>query len=128
MSVYFEFTDSHGDRFVIRLDEETKIKEARAILSGEKPQKHVQGTIIKKRAFYNPLWDYHLEPRSITFFEVAMEVCDASIRYVHDHLGEVGKDFLPRAHWCPWSSRLTGESKNLRDEELNREESNTETT
>jgi hypothetical protein len=115
MPAYFEFTDSHNDKFVIRLDEEAKIREARAILSGEEPPKHVQGTIIKERASYNPLWDYHLEPRSITFFEVAVEVCDAGVRYVQDHLAEVGKAFLPHAHWCPWSSRLTRECTNLPD-------------
>ncbi|MBV8215815.1 MAG: calmodulin [Verrucomicrobia bacterium] len=128
MPAYFEFIDSHQDRFVIRLEDEKKIAEARAILSGELPQKHVQGTIIKDRALYNPDWDYHLEPRSISFFELAIEVCDASVRYVQDHLAQVGTDFLPRAHWCPWSSRLTREVRDLADEDNNRELGLTETT
>ena len=109
MNAYFEFKDSHNDQFIIRLDEKNKIEQARAILRGEEAQKHVRGIIILKKAEYNPEWDYHLEPHSITFFEMATEVCDAGIRYVQDHLAEVGKDFLPEAHWCPWSSRLTRE-------------------
>ena len=109
MTADFEFQDSHGDSFVIRLVHETQIEEARAILAGKEPQKGVQGKVITKKASYNPQWDYHLEPASISFFEVAKEVCDASIRYVQDHLAEVGKEFLPYCHWCPWSSRLTRE-------------------
>jgi hypothetical protein len=37
---------------------------------------------------------------------VMMEVCDASMTYVEDHLDEVGGAFLPGAQWCPWDSKL----------------------
>jgi hypothetical protein len=109
VTAYFEFRDSHADRFVICLNDEGQIRQARAILSGKESRKGVQGKIILRKAPYNPEWDYHLEPSSISFFEQAIEVCDAGIRYVQDHLAEVGTDFLPHAHWCPWSSRLTRE-------------------
>ncbi len=61
---------------------------------------------MKEPADYNPLWSYHLHPDSIDFFEYEIEVCDATIQYVEDHLNEVGGSFLPNNFWCPWCSRL----------------------
>ncbi|MFC9970319.1 hypothetical protein ACFVH6_05385 [Spirillospora sp. NPDC127200] len=107
---YFAMRDLHGDRFVFRLDDADKIAHARRILSGkETEQVHVMGRIKKTRASYNPGWDFHLDPGSIHFFTVAIEVCDATIRYTEDHLDEACGAFLPGCHWCPWSSRVVAE-------------------
>ncbi len=110
-SAYFRFTGTDGKLlFVIKLVEPSKIEHARRILRGEETSRvHVQGTIVKKPAQYNPDWSYHLEPESIDFFEFAIEVCDSAIDYVEKHLDEVGGAFLPNSHWCPWSSRLVDE-------------------
>ena len=110
---YFRFTDTDGQaRFVIQLVEPSKIEHARRILRGEETLRvHIQGTIVKKTAEYNPDWSYHLDPESIDFFELAIEVCDAAIQYVEEHLDEVGGSTLPDSHWCPWSSRLVDELK-----------------
>jgi hypothetical protein len=95
---------------VIQLVELGKIEHARRILSGEERSRvHVQGAIVKEAADYNPGWSFHLSPESIDFFEIAMEVCDAAIAYVEEHLDEIGGSALPGAHWCPWSSRLVDE-------------------
>ncbi len=69
----------------------------------------MMGTIIKSKENYNPDWSYHLVPESVSFFDVAVELCDANMRYVEEHLDEVGGSFLPGNQWCPWSSRLTKE-------------------
>jgi hypothetical protein len=70
---------------------------------------HIMGTVVKRSTRWNSPWSFHLAPKSIQFFEVAIEVCDASIQYVEDHLGEVAGAFLPGGVWCPWGSRLLGE-------------------
>ena len=108
---YFRFTDTDGEpRYVIKLIDDAKIAHARRILRGEEQEKiHVHGRIIKRTADYNPGWNSHLDPNTIDFFSVAIEVCDASIRYMEDHLDEAGGAFLPGGHWCPWSSRLVDE-------------------
>jgi len=110
-TAYFEFTGSQPtDRFVIKLDDSQKIHHARRILAGqEKAKIHVAGTIISKRVPYNTSWSYHLQSESIQFFEVAIEVCDADMRYIEEHLNQIGGSFLPKAHWCPWNSKLTRE-------------------
>jgi len=111
VEAYFEVVEQGSpDRFVIKLVEPDKIDLARRIASGrEKRRVHVMGTIVRRKAPYNPAWNYHLEPETITFFDMAMEVCDAAIRYVDDHLEEVGGPLLPNGHWCPWGSRLARE-------------------
>ncbi len=108
---YFRFTDTNGtSRFVIQLLDPGKIEHARRILRGEEQSRvHVIGRIVKRPAAYNPGWSYHLAPDTIDFFEMAIEVCDASMEYVEDHLDEVCGAFLPGCHWCPWTSRLVDE-------------------
>ena len=110
-ATHFVFTDADpGRSFVIELSDEQKIAHARRILSGEEQSEvHVRGVIVKSPAHYDPDWSYHLDPDSIEFFEMAIEVCDATMTYVEKHLDEVGSSFLPGSVWCPWSSVLAGE-------------------
>jgi hypothetical protein len=111
MSSYFIVGESNSkDRFVVRLEDPAKIAHARKIIDGtERARVHIQGRIISTSAPYNPAWRFHLDPASIDFFSIAIEVCDAAIRYVNEHLEDVGTDFLPNAHWCPWGSRIVAE-------------------
>jgi len=107
---YFAFTDVSGQEFVFQLTDPDKIQQALDILSGNETEKvHVIGKIVKRKAPYNPQWDYFLNPDSISFFAVAIEVCDATMQYVDDHLDEACGAFLPGCMWCPWSSKLTRE-------------------
>lgn len=111
-TAYFRFMQQPGQGFVIELRDDDKIAHARRIVSGEeKNQVHVVGRIIKRPAPYNPGWGYHLDPATIGFFQVAIEVCDANMQYVEDHLDEACGAFLPGCHWCPWDSRITEEVK-----------------
>ena len=103
-------TPPASDQFVIELTDESKIQQARNILNGtQKDNTHVLGRIIKTPAPYNSKWSYQLDPASISFFSYAIEVCDANIGYVEDHLDEEGGAFLPGLYWCPWTSRLVKE-------------------
>lgn len=106
----FAFTDSDGKEFIFRLTNDQRIAEARRILSGEEQMSiHVMGKIRKEAVDYNPGWSFHLDPATISFFTMAIEVCDAGIEYTEDHLDEACGAFLPSCFWCPWSSQLTRE-------------------
>jgi hypothetical protein len=108
--VYFVFDyPPNPEQFVFRLDDPLKIEQARAILRGEQTARHVLGRILKTPASYNPPWSFHLDPGSIEFFHSAVEVCDASIQGVEQHLEEACGAFLPNCVWCPWGSRLLSE-------------------
>ncbi len=67
------------------------------------------GTIIAKPADYNSPWSWHLDPKTISFFEMAAEVCDCNVSYLEKHLTEIGGPFLPNNVWCPWSSKVIEE-------------------
>lgn len=109
-AAYFRFDiPPEPETFVIRLTDPEKISQARAILAGLEPDLHVMGQIVKQPAGYNPPWGFHLEAESIEFFHSAIEVCDASILYVEQHLDEACGAFLPGCTWCPWGSRLIAE-------------------
>jgi hypothetical protein len=108
---YFDFqTYGHEKPFTIKLTDPNKIQQARDILSGKETDRtHVMGRIKKTPADYNSNWDYQLDPDTISFFNLAIEVCDASTPYVNDHLDEACGAFLPGCFWCPWNSKLVKE-------------------
>lgn len=109
-SAFFVFADASGDEFVIELTDAQKIAHARQLLSGQTTdQPSVMGVIEKSTAPYNTNWSFYLVPDTIEFFDMAVEVCDASIQYVEDNLDAAGGAFLPDLRWCPWSSHLVRE-------------------
>src|SRR5215208_8330563 len=102
-AAYFVFDSPPStDTFVIKLIDSQRIQEARGILATG-ARKMVVGTIIKQPVYYNSPWSYHLDPRSIGFAEFAIELCDASPRFLEENLDIAYPD------WCPWSSRLLKE-------------------
>ena len=109
----FAFKQQSGPRdqeFIFKLTDEGKIDHARKIVTGKETDRvHVMGRIIKRPQTYNPGWDYHLDPDTIDFFAMAIEVCDANMQYVEDHLDEACGAFLPGCYWCPWDSRVVRE-------------------
>ena len=107
---YFTMETIDTEPFVIQLTDPDKIQHARDLVSGaDTTMPHVVGRILKRPAEYNPGWSFHLDPATISFFEFAIEVCDANTRYVEDHLDEACGAFLPGCVWCPWTSRLLKE-------------------
>jgi hypothetical protein len=107
-AAYFTMRDITGHHFTIEITNSDTIREARELVrTGER--KIVLGRIIKTEADYNPQWDFHYNPDTVGFFDQAIEVCDATIPYVEDHLDEAGGPFLPGLYWCDWTGRLTAE-------------------
>lgn len=93
--------------FVFCLDDVKKIIEAQSVIADPSSTKnHVQGVIIKTKASYNPNWSYHLDPKSISFFEIQIELCDANVDYIEKNLEYIGGSTLPNNFWCPWTSKL----------------------
>jgi len=109
-TAYFKLAGAtDADTFVIALTDPAVIAEARAQANGHEPSKHVTGLVITEAVSYNAPWSFHLDPASISFAEMSIEVCDAATSYVEEHLEEVGGAFLPGRRWCPWSSRVIEE-------------------
>ncbi|MDP9846851.1 calmodulin-binding protein [Streptosporangium lutulentum] len=108
---YFQMTTIERPKpFVIQLTDAAKIEHARKILSGKETERtHIHGRIIKRTAPYNPAYSFYLDPNTIDFFQMAIEVCDATLSYTEDHLDEACGAFLPGCHFCPWTSKLIAE-------------------
>lgn len=105
---FFEMETILGDRFVFKLEDEGRIRQARDILARQLP-KRVIGRIVPAAQAYNRPWHFHLDPHTIEFAYLTDESCDAAIHYVEDHLSEIGERLLPQNRWCPLSSRLVRE-------------------
>jgi len=109
-AAYFEMTDVTHERFIVKLTQPEDIEHARELLSGETTDRpHLLARIVDRTAPYNPRWSFHTNPDTTSFFDQAIEVCDATIPYVEEHLDEAGGAFLPGKIWCDWSSRLVRE-------------------
>ncbi|CAO5186172.1 BP74 N-terminal domain-containing protein [Frankia sp. AiPs1] len=107
---YFVITDITRQEFVIKLTQSDDIAHARNLLRGETHDRpHVLTRIVKRPAAYNPWWSFNNNPEVTDFFDQAIEVCDATIPYVEEHLDEAGGAFLPGGLWCDWTSRLVRE-------------------
>lgn len=51
---------------------------------------------------WNCPWDFHMKPASITFTEIAIELCDWAPAYVNSHCDTFG-----HGSYCPWTAVLT---------------------
>ena len=100
---YFVFTiDSHPETFVFKLTDPQRIQQARDLLSTG-TRKIISGTIIKQPVYYNSPWSYHLDPKSIRFVDITIELCDGGFIRSEDDLNKAFPD------WCPWGARLLKE-------------------
>jgi len=120
MAAYFQFEQKNPNNerktFIFKLINDMTIHSAREILNGHEVERvHIQGTIVPRRVPYNPEWSFHIDPETVGFFFMQIEVCDANVSYVEDHLDEIGGSTLPRNFWCPWSSKLIAEVTNQID-------------
>lgn len=107
---FFTFTDASNETFVLRLLEAKDIRHARGLLNGAiESAPHIAGTVVETPEAYNIGWSYHVDPASMFFFELSTEVGDSTMRYIEDHLDEVGGALLPGSVWTGWSSRLVTE-------------------
>lgn len=105
---YFEMETILGDRFVFKLVDEAKIKQARDILEKQLP-KRIAGKVVVAPRAYNKPWHFHLDPASVEFSYLTDAACDGAIHYLEDHLADIGTKILPQFTWCPLSSRLVRE-------------------
>lgn len=107
---WFSFTDASGESFAFRLTDADRIAEARNILTNPSfAASHIGGEVVSAPEPGNVGWNFNLDPDSVFFFEVSTEVGDSTMRYIAQHLDEVGGAFLPGSIWTGWSSRLTAE-------------------
>eukprot|EP01132_Coremiostelium_polycephalum_P004145 gene4145-5186_t len=83
---YFEL-NGLGNTFIIKLNNQSKIEQARRIISGqEQIYIYPMGKIIKEKIWYNPQWDYYMDPSTIYFVGIPNANCDFDFKTVNDQL------------------------------------------
>lgn len=90
--------DVSGERFVVRVTDAEAIQLANDNLRGLNRRFPI-GTLKPGNGGFNAPWTWHLEPDSVRFVEVAIEICDGRPSYVEAHQAEFER-------YCPWGARV----------------------
>ncbi|MCS7083111.1 MAG: hypothetical protein N2561_07235 [Bacteroidetes bacterium] len=95
------------ERFVVRIMSPDQIETARQILAGRLSQRIISGELRAGDGGFNRdpqtgrRWSWHLDPQTVVFAEVAIELCDGLPSHVEANLpywlGTVRR-------FCPWSA------------------------
>lgn len=72
---------------------------ARDLLAGESLAAIPLGTVVRDDPGVNAPWSWHIDPATLEFAHVTIEVCDGIPSYVED--GTVTSD-----QYCPWSAKV----------------------
>lgn len=85
---FVEFiVDVAGERFVVRTADEETTSLAEENRLGRNRRFPI-GLLMPGNSGFNALWTWHLDPLSVEFVEMAIEVCDGRPSYVETHQAE----------------------------------------
>lgn len=72
---------------------------ARRLLAGEEIAAIPNGLVVRDDPSVNAPWSWHIDPASLEFADMTIEVCDGLPSFVED--GTVTSD-----RYCPWSAEV----------------------
>jgi hypothetical protein len=93
------FEVAEVETYRIELTEEADIGVAYQLAAGLPAPAIPNGLIAEGDGGVNAPWSWHIDPASLEFAEVTIEVCDGLPSYVED--GSLTSDYF-----CPWSARV----------------------
>ena len=100
---FTDFVVAVGDEtFVVRAQTPEMIQAGLDLLNG-RGQRFPIGPLRTGDGGFNAPWSWHIDPASLKFTEVAIEVCDGTPSYVETHVEEYA-----RVGYCPWGGRIVG--------------------
>ena len=88
-----------AEQYNVLLTEQDDIDIARQLLAGEEAPSIPNGLIVRGGSGVNEPWSWHIDPQSIEFADVTMEVCDGLPSHVEDGT-------LTSERYCPWSAEV----------------------
>jgi len=94
-----------GEVFRILLRDSDVIAQARAFI-GAGNRRIVTGSLVQGNGGFNAPWSWHLDPDTVRFPEVAIELCDGCPSDVEANGGN-----WALGSFCPWSSEIIAEQK-----------------
>jgi hypothetical protein len=99
----FEVEVPGGERFRMGLSSEAQIAQATALLASG-AENNVHGTVRRGSGRFNAPYSWHLDPESITFPDLTMEICDG--RPQSDVESDVGYWVDTVKYYCPWGAKI----------------------
>jgi len=88
-----------GETFRIELTTPELVDHARRLLAGEEVAAIPNGLVVRDDPSVNAPWSWHIDPASLEFADMTMEVCDGLPSYVE--AGTVTSD-----RYCPWAAEV----------------------
>lgn len=92
-----------GERFRIALTTPAQIERADALLASG-AENNVHGTLRRGSGGFNSPYTWHLDPATVTFPDLTMEVCDG--RPQSDVQSDVDYWVDTVKYYCPWGARI----------------------
>ena len=87
------------ETYKIELDTPALVKHAEQLLKGENVAAIPLGRVVRDSPGVNKPWSWHIDPKTLEFAQVTIEVCDGLPSHVED--GTItSKDY------CPWSAKV----------------------
>ena len=87
------------ETYKIELDTPALVKHAEQLLKGEDVAAIPLGRVVRDSPGVNTPWSWHIDPKTLEFAQITIEVCDGLPSYVEDHT-VTSKDY------CPWSAKV----------------------
>jgi hypothetical protein len=87
------------EQYKIELATPELVAHAEALLAGEAVAAIPLGTVVRDDPGPNAPWSWHIDPATLQFADVTIEVCDGLPSYVED-------EFVTSPDYCPWSAQI----------------------
>jgi hypothetical protein len=91
--------DVVGEEYKIELATPELVAHAEALLAGEDVAAIPLGRVVRDDPGPNAPWSWHIDPTSLEFAEITIEVCDGLPSYVED-------ETVTSPDFCPWSAEI----------------------
>lgn len=88
-----------GETYKIELATPELVAHAEALLAGEDVASIPLGRVVRNDPGVNAPWSWHIDPETLEFAEVTIEVCDGLPSYVED-------ETVTSPDYCPWSAKI----------------------
>lgn len=88
-----------GEQYKIELATPELVAHAEALLAGEDVASIPLGRVVRDDPGPNAPWSWHIDPATLEFAEMTIEVCDGLPSYVED-------ETVTSPDYCPWSAEI----------------------
>jgi hypothetical protein len=87
------------EQYKIELATPELVAHAEALLAGEEVASIPLGTVVRDDPGVNAPWSWHIDPATLQFADITVEVCDGLPSYVEDGT-------VTSPDYCPWSAKI----------------------